>query len=61
MKGRRTGWVVWFIMLLVSAYVVPYGLLGHLARTSGAFLFWCVFAVVTSLSIARITSGWRDA
>ncbi len=60
MRDRRTGWVMWFLALLVSAYVVPYGLFGHFAKTSGAFLFWCIFAVVATVSIARMTSGWRD-
>lgn len=60
MSKRGFLWVLWFCLLLASAYVVPYGLLSHYEKMTGAFLFWSVFAIVASLSIAKLISGWRD-
>jgi hypothetical protein len=47
-------------VLLLSAYCVPFIMMQHVQKASGAFLFWCVFALIAIFSIAKVTAGWRD-
>ncbi|MEW5934415.1 MAG: hypothetical protein AB1816_12635 [Bacillota bacterium] len=53
-------WVVWFGVLLLSAYVVPFAFLGHVPRVWGAFLFWCLFALAAIVSMNVLMRRWRD-
>jgi len=57
---RRVLWALWFLALVLAAFVVPYTLLAGVAAPHGAFLFWNVFALVAIASVAVMTAGWRD-
>lgn len=60
LKKLRKKWVLFLIILVLSAYVVPYLLLSNVERASGAFLYWILFALVAIFSTIKITSYWRD-
>ncbi|MEW6081496.1 MAG: hypothetical protein AB1576_06945 [Bacillota bacterium] len=60
MSSRGLWWSLWFFVLLLSAYCVPFIMMQHVQKASGAFLFWCVFALIAIFSIAKVTAGWRD-
>jgi hypothetical protein len=47
------------VLLVAAAVVVPFTLLASVARVSGAFLFWIVFALVVIALIVRATAGWK--
>lgn len=47
------------LLLVTAAVVVPFTLLSSVARISGAFLFWTLFAVIVIVLIVRATAGWK--
>ncbi|MDK2821167.1 MAG: hypothetical protein PWP31_1132 [Clostridia bacterium] len=60
LSALRLGWVMWFVLLILSAYIVPYVFMGNLPKMSGPFLFWTLFALVAIISTIRVTNYWRD-
>ncbi len=56
----RKFWVLFLIILVLSAYIVPYLFLSNFEKMSGAFLYWIVFALVAIFSTIRITKYWRE-
>ena len=59
MKNQIKGWVIWFLVLVLSAFTVPFFLLSDVGKVYGAFLYWGIFAVVAIISVGVITSKWR--
>lgn len=57
---QRWRWVTVMFVLILAAFSVPFILLNNVTKMYGAFLFWCLFAVVAILCIGRITSRWED-
>ena len=57
MTERRLALAIF--LLVAAAVVVPFTLLSSVARVSGAFLFWTVFALVVIVVIVRATAGWK--
>ncbi|MDH4573988.1 hypothetical protein [Salinicola acroporae] len=58
MNSRRWIWLVWALVL--SCYVVPYGLLGQVQAWYGSFLFWFVVGVLVIVANIMITQGFKD-
>ncbi|MCL6447369.1 MAG: hypothetical protein K6U04_04340 [Armatimonadetes bacterium] len=56
----RLGWAIWFLILVLSAFIVPYAFLSGVPKITGAFLYWTLFALVAMVSIFCVTSYWRD-
>lgn len=52
-------WSLFFLFLIISAYVVPYFLSG-VPKMYGAFLYWVLFALAAIIAMFSITSKWRD-
>jgi uncharacterized membrane protein len=59
-KRARIAWIVWFAVLVASAFVVPYGFIGHIASPYASFLFWTLFAAVAVISIVIFMRRWSD-
>jgi len=57
MSARRWIWGVWILVL--SCYVVPYGLLGGVEAWYGSFLFWCVVGVLVIIANIMITRTFK--
>ncbi|WP_110692642.1 hypothetical protein [Salinicola halophyticus] len=57
MSARRWIWGVWILVL--SCYVVPYGLLGQVQAWYGSFLFWCVVGVLVIVANIMITRSFQ--
>lgn len=53
-------WIFWLILLILSAFIIPYQFLNEVKSISGAFLYWSIFAIVAIFSTIKITSYWRD-
>lgn len=60
MENQLKGWVIWFLILVLSAFTVPFFMLSGVTKVYGAFLYWGIFAVVAIISVGIITSKWRD-
>ena len=59
LEKQRLLWVIVFIVMVLAAFIVPFTpLLTNLTKVYGAFLFWCLFAVVVIICIGFITAGW---
>jgi hypothetical protein len=56
----KSGWAwVWFAFLLALDIAIPWYVLTNVARISGAFLFWIVWAVAAIISAFIIFLKWR--
>lgn len=65
MKKRKLQKLRWLylsliVILVISAFVVPYTLLTSINLFRGAFLFWLVFALIVIFLTIKITSYWRE-
>jgi hypothetical protein len=56
----KSGWAwVWFAFLLALDIAIPWYVLDHVAKMSGAFLFWTVWVVAAIISAFIIFLRWR--
>ncbi|MFO7815606.1 MAG: hypothetical protein R6V14_07765 [Halanaerobiales bacterium] len=60
LKRKRFLWVFWLVILIISAYFVPFVLLRNANQVEASFLYWTVFAIAAILSTIKITSYWSD-
>ncbi len=60
LKKKRIIWVIWLVILIISAYFVPFVLLRGINQVEASFLYWTVFAVAAILSTIKITTYWSD-
>ncbi len=60
MSNSLRNWVIWFLLLVLAAFVVPFTLLSEIFKFYGAFLFWGLFALASIASIGIICSRWKD-
>ncbi len=58
--NKITGWAVWFLVLVLSAFIVPYQFLSGIPKVYGAFLYWGLFALAAMISVGIITARWRE-
>ncbi len=59
MGNQIKGWIIWFLVLVLSAFIVPFYLLSGVEKVSGAFLYWGLFALAAMISVGVITGKWR--
>ncbi|HHT47273.1 MAG TPA: hypothetical protein GX004_08320 [Firmicutes bacterium] len=57
---QRKFWIIFFTVLVLSAFIVPFIFFTDLPKVYGAFLFWNIFAIIAILSMLIITRQWRD-
>lgn len=60
MERRGILWAGAMLVLVLSAFVVPYTLLSGVDVWYGAFLFWVIFGLAAIGMIVAMTSSWRD-
>lgn len=60
LKSRRVRWFVWLLILVLSAYIVPYLFLEDTNKATGSFFFWTAFAITAIISTFKIIGMWRD-
>ena len=60
LNKKRLFWIIWLIVLLLSAYFVPFVLLRDVNQIEASFLYWTIFAVLAILSTIKITTYWSD-
>lgn len=60
MERRGIFWGGVMLLLVASAYFVPYTLLSGVDAWYGSFLYWAVFGAAAIAVIAAMTRTWRD-
>jgi peptidoglycan/LPS O-acetylase OafA/YrhL len=60
LEQQRRFWVIFFTVIILAAFILPFYLFDDLPKIYGAFLFWCIFAVVAIIGVGVITSKWRE-
>lgn len=51
---------VWLGFLVVLDVIIPWYVLSHVEKMSGAFLFWTIWAAVVVASVFIILRRWRE-
>jgi hypothetical protein len=60
-KVTKSAWAwIWFTFLLALDIAIPWFVLTHVEKMSGAFLFWTVWVVVAIISAFIIFLKWRE-
>lgn len=60
LNKKRVLWIVWLIVLIISAYFVPYIILRNVNQIEASFLYWTLFALAAIISTIKITTYWSD-
>ncbi len=60
LRKKRIFWAIYFLLLVILAFAVPFVFLNQVAAFHGAFLFWCLFALAAIIGVAKITAHWPD-
>lgn len=60
LKKLRLFYSLVILLLVISAFAVPYTLLNSINLFRGAFLFWCLFALIVIFLTIKITGYWRE-
>jgi len=59
-RRRGTGTLALLGLVILLAYIVPYGFLQAVESWYGAFLFWMLFGVVAIGLIFHLVGSWRS-
>jgi len=59
LNKKRLIWLIWFMLLILSAFIVPYLFIGGISRITASFLFWTLFAITAIISTIKIIGHWR--
>lgn len=59
-KGHRIAWSVWFALLVLLSYVLPYTILADVTKIYGAYLFWVIITLIIIVSVIALTLRWRE-
>jgi hypothetical protein len=51
---------IWFALLLALDIVIPWFVLTHVEKVSGAFLFWTIWVVAAIISAFILFLKWRE-
>ncbi len=60
LKKLRLFYSLLILLLVISAFVVPYTLLNSINLFKGSFLFWNFFALLIIFLTIKIVSHWED-
>ncbi|RAK04976.1 hypothetical protein C8C77_1363 [Halanaerobium saccharolyticum] len=60
LKKLRWFYLLAILLLVISAFAVPYTLLNSINHFRGAFLFWSLFALIVIFLTIKITGYWRE-
>lgn len=60
LKKLRLFYLLLILLLVISAFVIPYTLLNSINLFKGSFLFWIFFALLIIFLTIKIVSHWED-
>ena len=59
-KKQRKYYLIVFIILFLSAFIIPYFVIDHIKSFRGPFLFWIIYVLTTISLTFLIINKWRD-
>jgi uncharacterized membrane protein YedE/YeeE len=60
-RGKRpAAWLIWFLVLFLLDFLVPFVWLSSVQKVTGAFLFWTIWTVVAIVSMFAVFLRWRE-
>ena len=60
-RGKKpTAWLIWFVVLFLLDFLVPFVWLTSVQKVTGVFLFWTIWTIVAILSMFAIFLKWRE-
>lgn len=60
LKKLRFIFIALILLLVISAFIIPYQLLNTINLFQGAFLYWSLFALIIIFLTIKITSYWEE-
>jgi len=60
LKKLRLFYTILILILVISAFALPYTVLNKINHFNGAFLFWSLFALIVIFLTIKITTYWRE-
>jgi len=60
LKKLRWLYTVLILLLIITAFAIPYLMLNSINLFRGAFLFWILFALIVIFITIKITTYWRS-
>lgn len=60
LKKLRLFYIILILLLVFSAFAVPYTMLKEINLFRGAFLFWVLFALTVIFLTIKITTYWSE-
>jgi len=60
LKKMRLFYTFLILILVISAFAVPYTMLNQINLFRGAFLFWSLFALTVIFLTIKITTYWSE-
>ena len=54
------GWVLWFIVLFIVDFTIPFHQLKGIQKVQGSFLFWIIWMAIAIVSMFAIFLRWRE-
>ncbi|HLR61371.1 MAG TPA: hypothetical protein VK097_02915 [Lentibacillus sp.] len=52
------GWGILIVVLILSAYILPYTVLSEVQAWYGSFLLWGIVGILIIIANFKITKGW---
>jgi len=60
LKKLRWLYTLLILLLIITAFAIPYLMLNSINLFKGAFLFWILFALIVIFITIKITTYWRS-
>ncbi|CCU79974.1 hypothetical protein HSACCH_01756 [Halanaerobium saccharolyticum subsp. saccharolyticum DSM 6643] len=60
LKKLRWLYTLLILLLIITAFAIPYLMLNSINLFRGAFLFWILFALIVIFITIKITTYWRS-
>lgn len=60
LKKLRFIFTALILLLVISAFIIPYLFLNDFNLFQGAFLYWSLFALIIIFLTIKITSYWEE-
>lgn len=60
MTQSLAAWIMWFLVLLLLGFSVPFLFLKDVPNLAGSFLFWTLWALAAIVSMFVAFARWTD-
>ncbi|ENH97921.1 hypothetical protein J416_03181 [Gracilibacillus halophilus YIM-C55.5] len=60
MNNKEKKWGLFLLIIVLSAYIIPYTLLSDVTKWYGSYFLWCVFGLIAIIANFFLTKDWGD-